>query len=348
MPTNDDLDAAVSAGVLSIDQAGALAEFLAVRRGSGAAATNETSADDENVHFVRGFHDIFMTIGVGLLLSGIALLGTMSGSALAGALLALAVAWGLAEYLTGYKRLVLPSIVLVIAISIAASVVGGSAARLLEMQNALWPVLTSAAMSVGAVAIFYWRFLLPFAMAVLFATFIVAVFSVLVVAVPDFTKANLGLLILLAGGGSFAAAMWQDLKDPKRRTLRSDNAFWLHLIAAPMIVHALIWLLIGANASDLQGPREAAIVIGIVAVLSVVAILVDRRALLVSGLAYVGFALARLVRETELSALGVTALTLVILGAGVVALGSGWHPVRRLLLHTIPAVIGARLPPAKP
>src|SRR5438874_3733945 len=38
------------------------------------------------------------------------------------------------------------------------------------------------------------------------------------------------------------AAMAFDASDRERATRRADCAFWLHLLAAPLIVHSLIWL----------------------------------------------------------------------------------------------------------
>ena len=46
-------------------------------------------------------------------------------------------------------------------------------------------------------------------------------------------------LLLLCGLAVFALAMRFDLSDPKRQTRRTDIAFWLHMLAAPLIVHPL-------------------------------------------------------------------------------------------------------------
>src|SRR2546430_3225670 len=43
--------------------------------------------------------------------------------------------------------------------------------------------------------------------------------------------------------GMFLFAMWWDGSDRARLTRRSDVAFWLHLLAAPMIVHPVFTLL---------------------------------------------------------------------------------------------------------
>ena len=50
-------------------------------------------------------------------------------------------------------------------------------------------------------------------------------------------------LVLIAGLGVFTLAMWWDRSDRVRQTRRSDVAFWLHLLAAPMIAHPVFHLL---------------------------------------------------------------------------------------------------------
>ena len=56
-------------------------------------------------------------------------------------------------------------------------------------------------------------------------------------------RGDLMLVFLLVFGiGVFLFAMWWDASDPKRETRRADVAFWLHLLAAPMIVHPVFKL----------------------------------------------------------------------------------------------------------
>ena len=71
------------------------------------------------------------------------------------------------------------------------------------------------------------------------------------------------------------------------------------------------------------------------AVLALVAVLIDRRALLVAGLTYLGAAIGYALTGAGGSGADgafVVAATLVILGALVLTLGAGWVPLRRLLL----------------
>src|SRR5207247_1213966 len=91
--------------------------------------------------------------------------------------------------------------------------------------------------------------------------------------------------VLFLGIGMFLFAMWWDGSDRARLTRRSDVAFWLHLLAAPMIVHP-IFTLLGLNNGS-ASLSEGLIVILLYIALGLTALAVDRRALLVSALAYV-------------------------------------------------------------
>src|SRR3546814_7832497 len=89
--------------------------------------------------------------------------------------------------------------------------------------------------------------------------------------------------------------MWWDRSDRVRQTRRSDVAFWLHLLAAPMIAHPIFFLL-GVTQGDDISSGAAAMVVGIYVLFGLIALAIDRCALLVSALAYVLFALTQLFR----------------------------------------------------
>ncbi len=63
--------------------------------------------------------------------------------------------------------------------------------------------------------------------------------------------------VLLLGIGTFLFAMWWDSSDRARLTRRADVAFWLHLLAAPMIVHP-VFTLLGLNDGNATDRRRAA------------------------------------------------------------------------------------------
>jgi hypothetical protein len=126
----------------------------------------------------------------------------------------------------------------------------------------------------------------------------------------------LGLALLL-GVGVFLFAMGWDASDPRRETRRSDVAFWLHLLAAPLIVHP-IFTLLGLNDGDATA-IEAMIVLLVYLIMGLTALAVDRRALLVSALVYVLYALNSLFRTYGAVELSV-ALTALVIGSASAAL----------------------------
>ena len=145
----------------------------------------------------------------------------------------------------------------------------------------------------------------------------------------------------ICGLAVFAYAMRWDMSDPARETRRSDVAFWLHLLAAPMIAHPLFhWL--GITEGDNIGAASALGVLAIYVLMGVVALAVDRRALLVSALAYVLLALTWLFREFGKVELNV-ALTGLVIGSGLLALSAFWTPIRSVLILHLPGQIRARL-----
>jgi hypothetical protein len=147
--------------------------------------------------------------------------------------------------------------------------------------------------------------------------------------------------VLVLGIGVFLLAMRWDASDPRRETRRSDVAFWLHLLAAPMIVHPIFALLGLTHGSATAG--EAAIVIALYVVLGLTALAIDRRALLVSALAYVLYALNSLFREYGAIELSV-ALTALVIGSALLLLSAFWTNARRAIVKPLPSGLQARLP----
>ena len=162
-------------------------------------------------------------------------------------------------------------------------------------------------------------------------------------------------VLLSSGFLVFIAAMAFDASDRERLTRRADCAFWLHLLAAPLIVHSLIQLVLpqaprGVSTLGALTAQTATWIALIVAVLAAVAVITDRRALLVSALTYLGIAIGYAITGAfgQLGADGTIVFfaTLLVLGALVVTLGIGWQPLRRVFLRVLPIRLTGWLPPA--
>ncbi|MFN9376281.1 MAG: hypothetical protein ACK564_04460, partial [Novosphingobium sp.] len=149
---------------------------------------------------------------------------------------------------------------------------------------------------------------------------------------------------LLFGSGLvvFGFAMRWDMSDRGRETRRSDVAFWLHLLAAPMIAHPLFHAL-GVTEGQNIGALAALGVVVIYVLLGLVALAVDRRALLVSALAYVLTAMTLLFREFGMVELNM-AVTGLVIGSALLTLSAFWGPIRRAVVAPLPDQWRGRLP----
>lgn len=345
MYSESDLQAAVDAKVMTPEAVAAFrAHIASVRAAPG--------ADEESFRLITGFNDIFVSIAAVILLVAVAWIGQSIHTALAGVFVAGA-AWFLAEYFTRKRRMALPSIVLVLAFAggVFASMVG----FLVEHGEAIFgnrPDETVGAIIVGAIALitagatwFHWRrFMVPITVAAgtaaLAATAIALVLSI--TGVPEHSETLVMSLVLVAGLGVFALAMWWDRSDRVRQTRRSDVAFWLHLLAAPMIAHPIFHLL-GVTDGGNIGSGAAVLVVGVYILFGLIALAIDRRALLVSALAYVLFALTELFRTFGAVELNV-ALTAFVIGSALLLLSAFWQNARSVVVGFLPANLANQLP----
>ncbi len=88
---------------------------------------------------------------------------------------------------------------------------------------------------------------------------------------------------------------------------------------------------------------SAILVLGVVLLLALVALVTDRRAILVAGLTYAGVAFGTLIRDAGFSSRAAP-LSFLALGAFVLLLSAGWHAMRGIVLRGLPAPLADRLP----
>lgn len=338
MYSESDIDQAVAAGVMPEQVASDFRNHVATLRATPAV-------DEEHFRFLTGFNDIFVTIAIALLLVAV---GNIGGNihAAAGGIGVAAVAWLLATYFTAKRRMALPSIVLLLAF------VGGLAAIIAALGFSMVenPSDRQAA-AIGAVAAavaaagawLHWRrFMVPITPAAGAAATVGLVVSLLLTILPE--SLRLAWPLLFVGGVAvFAYAMRWDLSDRARQTRRADVAFWLHLVAAPMIAHSTFQMM-GVFEGDM-GLGKAVVVLLLYVAFALVALVVDRRALLVSSLVYVLYAMSVLIRtagSTELS----LAFTSLVIGSALLSLSAFWQPIRARVIAQL-GHWGARLPPVQ-
>jgi hypothetical protein len=340
----------VEQGIITAEQA----ERLRALENAGEPPELPASPDDEQLRFIGGFSDVFVTLGLAMFLGAIGFFAQAAGGLVASIVIA-AAAWSLAEFFTRIRRMALPSIVLLIVFACAVFVGASFASdanyagysphtqfKLLNLYAGQPTVVSGAAfITVPLVGLHYWRFRVPITIAAGCAALTAAVFSLFYGLVPKLPATAYSAVILVCGLAIFAFAMRFDMADLERRTRRTDIAFWLHLLAAPLIVHSVTRGLL-TEASKLDSGTAVAI-IAVFLALSFVAVMIDRRAMLVSGLSYAGLAFWTLIREAGLSDM-TTPLTLLILGAFVLLLSAGWRPLRAGILGIVPGTLARYLP----
>jgi hypothetical protein len=350
MYSDSDLEAAVAAGALTPEAAAALRNYVAGRSASPAV-------DEEHFRLITGFNDIFVAVAAAILLFALGYIGwtigpriEWNGPSPTSGLLVAGAAWGLAEFFTRKRRMALPSILLLLAFVGGVAATTGFAlvlavgAGVVEHSKLDGGLIAAAAGAVGAGAAWlHWRrFRVPITVAAGAAS-VAGLVMALIASIFEVTPRDpifLGFLLLL-GVGVFLFAMVWDASDPRRETRRSDVAFWLHLLAAPMMVHPIFRLL---GLADGGGSVVGAVIVLVVyGVFGLTALAIDRRALLVSALAYVLFALSRLFEQAGAVELSL-ALTALVIGSALLLLSAFWHSARAAVVKPLPDAVRAKLP----
>lgn len=338
MYSDDDLESAVAAGVISPDTVALFRSYIAQSR--------ETHmVDEENFRLITSFNDVFVAIASLLMLVAVAWIGGRVAPWLSGAAVA-ATAWGLAEFFTRKRRMALPSILLLLAF--VGGVFAAAVAMVMNLDGAVGrpggpPIAIAAAIAAGFAWLHWQRFRVPITVAAGVAAVVILVIALLVSAVSP-ARDWLHAALMVSGLLVFSLAMRWDMSDPARQTRRADVAFWLHLLAAPLIVHpvfALLGLLDGQ-----AGIMQAVVVILLYVGMGVAALIVDRRALLVSALFYVLYALNLVLKQFGAVSLNV-ALAALFIGSALLLLSAFWHASRTFLIRTLSEQWLRSLPPLK-
>lgn len=365
MYSESDVASAVEAGVLTPAAANAFRNHVAAGRSAPAV-------DEEHFRLLSGFNDIFVAIAAMLMLVAAGRIGATAellvpatapddfrgGAALIGGGAAVAVlGWLLAEFFTRRRRMALPSIILLLAfaggvfVALAGAIMmnGEAVVLRLDMDSDIGRQriagslgALAALVTAGATWLHWKRFMVPITVAVGAAALVGTVLALIFAFVPNADR-GLQPMLLVAGLFVFALAMRWDFSDRERRTRRSDVAFWLHLAAAPLIAHPVFHML---GVFDGEIPMAiAGLVIILYIVFASVALAVDRRALLVSSLVYVLYAMYALFNQTgavELSA----ALAGLVIGSSLLTLSAFWQPMRRGVVRLLGS-LEERLPPVQ-
>lgn len=337
MYTDEDLNNAVDKGIFT---ASSVDEF----RRDQLLSKHVTIADEENIRLIGGFNDIFIVIACALLLFS-SLWVVKSIDPRLGLVTFAALSWALAEFFVLKRKMAFPAIMLLLAF------IGGVFKLSMEVFSSLDEQAIIAATGASVIAAFcHWRrFNVPITIAAGTAAMIGFIVSSFISAFTTPETINVltdWILVVIFACGilTFLFAMYWDSSDRERITNRTDTAFWLHLLSAPLIIHP-VFLSVGILNGD-ESISSIVIIIALYLLMSLISIITDRRAFMVSSLVYVLYALSSLI--SMYGDVGTNfAITGVAIGAALLLLSALWHPVRGMIVTVLPNVVKQLVPDAR-
>jgi hypothetical protein len=302
------LQQAADKGIIQNDQVEPLFDFLQGKK------VETTANQEEPLRFIRSFGDVFIAFGIGILVFAINMLGLSQYEYIApiiGFIL-------IAEWLVKVRKLALPGMAILIGILFFVH-------RAINFDSEQSAILTFGLIAATSL-VFYVRYKMPFSLLPLAGALIsIAILTIgeRILSDPIIFSA-LGLII-------FSAAMLFDSQDTKRETHLSDSAFWLHLLASPLIVHGIMLSMLLGDHDWLQAIDKEIVIVIFFIVFLLLALLLDRRAMLISTQMYMIYALTQLVQGQFSNSQNLIIYILMGLGVFIIFFGTFWYRTRRLI-----------------
>lgn len=271
-------------------------------------------ASEEPLRFIRSFGDVFITLGVILLVISINMIG-LSGIyyfiPVAGFVL-------VAEWLVRVRRLALPGIPILVAVLFFVN-------KAINFDHENTTLFGLAVLSLTSM-LFYLRYRMPFSLFPLAAGLVaIAIIQIgLDVVENPIIFMGLGLVV-------FIIAIVFDSRDTQRMSHLSDSAFWLHLLAAPLIVHGAMVSMLLSDQQWIQEMNKEVLMIGFFSGFFLLALLLDRRAILISTQLYVIYAFTQLLQNQLSSMQNILMFVIMALGLFVIFFGAYWYLARRFI-----------------
>ena len=359
------LEQAVHEGLLSPDQIQPLTLFLEDNLDISAlpGSAYQTFNDNERINFVGGFNDIFVSIGI-MMLCGASFFLFLQFSQDFNQPLFLflnsLVFCMLSELFTKRHRLALSSSLLSLCFVTTSglfffNLLGINYRNVTEEHPFI--IIAAGLWTAGTVYFHYYRYRVDIDICLMAMSFLASVFILAKRAVISFGNDPTYGYVLTGSAGLavLAAALYFDSRDPLRKTQNADIAFWLHLLAAPLIVNSFFWIsrikgmyTFSHTSSEISFLFSILGILILFSIFAVTAIIIDRRAMLVSGLSYCGYAVYNAAERLSASPKPIAiAMALFFLGLGIVFLGYFWQPIREKLLRLlVPEKLLVFLPPA--
>jgi hypothetical protein len=337
--SKDDIRAAVAAGIINEAAAVNLLTLAQERLGMRDGMVNE----DEPFELFKGFSEIFVTVGLWLLFSGILAFGAIIGGGIGISAVGMVLTWVFAIYFTKKRRMSLPSISLAAGFGIflgaAVLFILGSSSASIDAQD----IIVMGVVGMVGMLVYFRTFKLPFAMFVFGIFALILIYSIMgfqgaSMPLYNFPEAmfdlsrNTGLALgsLIFGFLAFGLGIYFDTKDPHRISRYSATGFWLHILAAPAIVNTMAMTLF--NSGGTSGYLLTALLLLVVTIISLV---IDRRSFLTAGIGYLG-AIIAWAFSSNLGDNSSMVFTLLALGVFITSLGTWWVQIRAWLMRILP------------
>jgi len=299
--------------IINRDQIEPLYQFIK-NENSTEAETNS----EEPLKFIRSFGDVFIALGIILLVVSInmtSLTGLYFLIPAAGFII-------IAEWLVRIRRLALPGIVILLSILFFIN-----KAFVFDTDNA-------TTLGLGVISLcsllFYLRYKMPFSLLPLAASLV----AIIIIQIGMDVLSN-PLIFVAMGLVTFSIAMWFDSRDTARESHLSDSAFWLHLLAAPLIVHGAMLSLITSDNQITHSFGNDLLMLLFFSAFFLTALFVDRRAMLVSTQLYAIYALTQLLQSDIVDSQNVMIYVLMALGLFVIFFGTYWYKTRRIIFGAL-------------
>jgi len=341
MAERDDLDASVSEGIITREQADAIRQRRA--------------AQDEPFKLVSNFGDVFLCIGLlfvywaqgaFMMVADVPILWVHAGFA--------ALFWLIAEFFVFGARRKFPAVVaialFVLSVHKVAELYFGSVSlpgivfAYLSGLKTGFQAIEHLSVLTGALFIALIRFRQPI---IILAIGLCVTLLAVAAAQEHFAGVSGQIVLTLCGVTFLLAGFLLDMKDRMRTGIWHEWALWLFVLGSPLTVHPLFIGLIGEQLAvtragnldefirfDFEGLIW--VVTALAAGFALLGLLLDRRSLVASTLLYLS---AILTYATFRSGLGLSTAAAVVpltIGILVILLGVGWDHARAALLRVVP------------
>jgi len=303
------LQNAADKNIIKADQVDALYQFILQQE-----SIENQDNQEEPLKFIRSFGDVFITIGIVILslainmadISGYLYLMPVAGFVL------------VSEWLVRVRKLALPGIAILLSILFFVN-------KAIEFNHEQATTFGLVILSLTSL-LYYLRYKMPFSLLPL-AIGLVAI--IIIQAGWDVLETP----IIIAGLGFcvFIIAMGFDVLDSRRVSHLSDGAFWLHLLASPLMVHGLMFTLLTSDKQWIKAIDAEIIIISFFIVFFLIALLVDRRAMLISTQLYVIYAVTQLLQDQLSGTQNILMYVMMGLGIFVLFFGTYWYLARRFI-----------------